>query len=66
MGGFDIRRILHGEQEFELLKPIFVGDTLTGVRWASPDERSRAEKITPILKEAGHVGKKEFKIKRLL
>ena len=31
MGGFDIRRILHGEQEFELLKPIMVGDTLTGV-----------------------------------
>jgi len=28
---FDIRRILHGEQEFEFFKPIFVGDTLTGV-----------------------------------
>ncbi len=30
------------------------GDTLCGVRWASPDERSRAEKTTPILKEAAH------------
>ncbi|MGH7950151.1 MAG: FAS1-like dehydratase domain-containing protein, partial [Candidatus Binataceae bacterium] len=30
MGGFDIRRILHGEQEFEFYKPIFVGDVLTG------------------------------------
>jgi acyl dehydratase len=30
MGGFDIRRILHGEQEFEFYKPIYVGDVLTG------------------------------------
>ena len=28
---FDMRRILHGEQEFEFFKPILVGDTLTGV-----------------------------------
>ncbi len=27
---FDLRRILHGEQDFEFLKPIFVGDVLTG------------------------------------
>ena len=29
-----------------------LGDTLTGVRWAGADERSRVEKTTPILKEA--------------
>jgi acyl dehydratase len=28
---FDMRRILHGEQEFEFFNPILVGDTLTGV-----------------------------------
>ena len=27
----DTRRILHGEQEFEYRKPIYVGDTLTAV-----------------------------------
>jgi acyl dehydratase len=27
---FDMRRILHGEQDFEFVKPIFVGDVLTG------------------------------------
>jgi acyl dehydratase len=27
----DIRRILHGEQEFEYFNPIYVGDTLTAV-----------------------------------
>src|ERR1700746_3029458 len=31
IGGFDMRRILHGEQDFELLRPILVGDVLTGV-----------------------------------
>ena len=47
MGGFDIRRILHGEQEFELLKPILVGDTLTGV-----------SKVADIIeKEGGRRGK---------
>lgn len=27
----DLKRALHGEQEFEFLKPIFVGDVLTAV-----------------------------------
>lgn len=29
--GIDVRRILHGEEEYEYLAPIFPGDTLTGV-----------------------------------
>ncbi len=33
----DLRRLLHGEQEFEYLKPIYVGDVLTAV--------SRVEKV---------------------
>jgi len=28
--GFDIKRVLHGEQEFEFERPIYVGDELTG------------------------------------
>jgi acyl dehydratase len=27
--GLDLRRVLHGEQEFEYLKPIYAGDVLT-------------------------------------
>ena len=27
--GLDLRRVLHGEQEFEYVKPIYAGDTLT-------------------------------------
>jgi len=27
--GLDMRRVLHGEQEFEYVKPIYAGDTLT-------------------------------------
>src|SRR5712692_1467989 len=48
----DLRRILHGEQEFELLKPIFVGDQLTGVtRLADMYE-----------KEGGRGGKMTFNV----
>ena len=28
---FDLKRVLHGEQEYEFLKPIYVGDVLTAV-----------------------------------
>jgi acyl dehydratase len=28
--GLDMRRVLHGEQEFEYVKPVVAGDTLTG------------------------------------
>ena len=28
---YDVRRLLHGEQEFEFLAPIYAGDTLTAV-----------------------------------
>ena len=28
--GLDMRRVLHGEQEFEYLKPVYAGDMLTG------------------------------------
>jgi acyl dehydratase len=29
--GIDVRRILHGEEEFEYIAPIYPGDVLTGV-----------------------------------
>src|SRR5271165_4282744 len=54
MGGFDLRRILHGEQEFELLKPILVGDTLTGVSKVADiieKEGGRGGKMTMLLME---------------
>ena len=28
--GLDMRRVLHGEQEFEYVRPIYAGDALTG------------------------------------
>src|SRR5258708_40227692 len=30
-GGVDLRRVLHGGQEFEIFKPVFVRGTLAGV-----------------------------------
>src|SRR5713226_10215880 len=51
-GGFDLRRILHGEQEFEFFKPILVGDTLTGV--------TRVADIYE--KEGGRGGKMTFNV----
>ena len=49
---FDPRRILHGEQEFEFFKPIFVGDVLTGT--------SRIADVYE--KEGGRGGKMTFMV----
>ncbi len=65
MGGFDIRRILHGEQEFELLKPIFVGDTLTGVSKVADiieKEGGRCGKMTMLLMETEYTNQKNEKV----
>ena len=65
MGGFDIRRILHGEQEFELLKPILVGDTLTGVSKVADmieKEGGRGGKMTMLLMETEYTNQKDEKV----
>ncbi len=49
---FDLRRILHGEQDFEFLKPVFVGDVLTGT--------SRIADVYE--KEGGRGGKMTFMV----
>ena len=64
MGGFDMRRILHGEQEFELLKPILVGDTLTGVSKVADiieKEGGRGGKMTMLLMETEYTNQRERK-----
>jgi peroxisomal enoyl-CoA hydratase 2 len=49
---FDLRRILHGEQDFEFLQPVFVGDVLTGT-----------SRITDVYeKEGGRGGKMSFMV----
>ena len=65
MGGFDLRRILHGEQEFELLKPILVGDTLTGVSKVADiieKEGGRGGKMTMLLMETEYTNQKNEKV----
>ncbi len=49
---FDLRRILHGEQDFEFIKPVFVGDVLTGT--------SRIADVYE--KEGGRGGKMTFMV----
>ncbi|HYA35549.1 MAG TPA: MaoC family dehydratase N-terminal domain-containing protein [Candidatus Binataceae bacterium] len=65
MGGFDIRRILHGEQDFELLKPILVGDTLTGVAKVADlyeKEGGRGGKMTFLVVETEYKNQKGEKV----
>ncbi|HZP44916.1 MAG TPA: MaoC family dehydratase N-terminal domain-containing protein [Candidatus Binataceae bacterium] len=64
-GGFDMRRILHGEQEFELYRPILVGDVLTGVaRIADVYEREggRGGKMTFMVTEIEYTNQKGEKV----
>ncbi|MGD0074092.1 MAG: MaoC family dehydratase N-terminal domain-containing protein [Candidatus Binataceae bacterium] len=63
--GFDTRRILHGEQEFEYFKPIFVGDVLTGVaRVADIYEKDggRGGKMTFAVVETEYTNQKGEKV----
>jgi acyl dehydratase len=62
---FDLRRILHGEQEFEFLKPVFVGDTLTGTtRIADVYEKEggRGGKMTFMVLETEYRNQKGEKV----
>ncbi len=62
---FDLRRILHGEQEFEFFKPIFVGDVLTGVsRIADVYEKEggRGGKMTFLVMETQYTNQKGDKV----
>jgi peroxisomal enoyl-CoA hydratase 2 len=62
---FDMRRILHGEQEFEFLKPILVGDTLTGVARVSDlyeREGGRGGKMTFLVVETTYTNQKNEKV----
>ncbi len=62
---FDLRRILHGEQEFEFLRPIFVGDTLTGVARVADiyeKEGGRGGKMTFLVIETEYHNQKGEKV----
>jgi peroxisomal enoyl-CoA hydratase 2 len=64
-GGFDLRRILHGEQEFELLKPIHVGDVLTGVSKVADiqeKEGGRGGKMTLLISETEYTNQRGEKV----
>jgi acyl dehydratase len=60
-GGFDLRRILHGEQEFEYFKPIFVGDVLTGTTKVADvyeKEGGRGGKMTFLVTEIEYINQR--------
>ena len=62
---FDLRRILHGEQDFEFLKPILVGDVLTGTsRIADVYEKEggRGGKMTFMVTEIEYKNQKGEKV----
>jgi acyl dehydratase len=63
--GFDIRRILHGEQEFEFFKPIFVGDMLTGTMKVADvyeKEGGRGGTMTFLVTETEYTNQKGEKV----
>jgi acyl dehydratase len=62
---FDLRRILHGAQEFEFFKPIFVGDVLTGVSRITDvyeKEGGRGGKMTFVVMETQYTNQKGDKV----
>ena len=62
---FDLRRILHGEQEFEFLGPIFVGDVLTGVAKVADiieKEGGRGGKMTMMFMETEYTNQRGEKV----
>lgn len=62
---FDLRRILHGEQEFEFQGPIFVGDVLTGVAKVADiieKEGGRGGKMTMMLMETEYTNQRGEKV----
>ncbi len=62
---FDMRRILHGEQEFEFFKPILVGDTLTGVTKVADlyeKEGGRGGKMTFLVVETTYTNQKSERV----
>jgi len=61
----DIRRILHGEQEFEFFKPVLVGDVLTGVAKVADvfeKEGGRGGKMTFVAVETEYKNQKGEKV----